>query len=295
MVPYMRDKKREFPIEPNPNNTLIIANDVEKILQAFKVPHSPVDNISIYRQAFVHKSYVYLSHLSRAPKGIVPFQPESYETLEFVGDCIVNTIVGIYLFERFPAQDEGFLTRIKAKLVRSKTLSLLAKKIDLPRYLLISKYIEEKHGGRDNRRFLEDIFEAFIGALYHDQQASNPVNAFHVCQQLIISLIDQYIDIGYIVSHNDNYKDQLLKYCQKHYGHPPIWKLINSVGQINNRMFTMGVIDRLGMIVSTATASKKIDAEQLASRNALKIYNEITEDDSEDEKDDFTTDDRFCV
>ena len=86
-----------------------------------------------------------------------------------------------------------------------------------------------------------------------------------------------------------------MKYCQKNFGNPPTWKLLCENGPVNAREFSIGVTDRLGKIVASANGCKKIEAEQRASKYALIFYGEIDLDEaeSEDEQDDFETDDDF--
>jgi len=77
-------------------------------------------------------------------------------------------IVSQYLFHRYLKQDEGFLTKLKTKLVRTNMLAKFSLYIGLDKHILISKYVEDMCGGRTNECILEDTFEAFIGALYED-------------------------------------------------------------------------------------------------------------------------------
>ena len=77
-------------------------------------------------------------------------------------DAVVNFVVGRYLYERYPDQDEGFMTRIRSKLVRSQALAEFATNLGLDKYLLISKHVEDRCGGRKGQRILEDVFESFI-------------------------------------------------------------------------------------------------------------------------------------
>jgi ribonuclease-3 len=89
----------------------------------------------------------------------------SYERIEFLGDALLGMIVANYLYTRFPDQNEGFLSKIRTKIVNGRMLGYLSDKIGFPKFAIISKQVEET-GGRNNFKIMEDIFEAFIGALF---------------------------------------------------------------------------------------------------------------------------------
>merc|ERR1711935_614919 len=135
-------------------------------------------NIKIYQQSFFHKSYIKKENnlnnkgerveLVECPSDCLELQIESNERLEFLGDSILGSTVAGYLYERFPDENEGFMTRLRTKLVNGEMLGKLAKKIDLSGFMIISRHVEERCNGRDNLRILEDVFESFIGALYLD-------------------------------------------------------------------------------------------------------------------------------
>ena len=81
-------------------------------------------------------------------------------------------IVANYLYSRFPDQNEGFLSKIRTKLVNGKMLGYLSDKIGFPKFAIISKQVDDSNG-RNNYKIMEDIFEAFIGALYLDYQSED--------------------------------------------------------------------------------------------------------------------------
>jgi dsRNA-specific ribonuclease len=102
-----------------------------------------------------------------ASPGVMPLQPECNETYEFLGDTILSSVIGTYLYTRYYDQNEGFLTKTRTKLVRTNTLGELAKRLGFGKFAVISQHVETE-GGRGNMRILEDIFEAFIAAIYLD-------------------------------------------------------------------------------------------------------------------------------
>ena len=153
----------------NPNNMFITEDDVSAILAKYDII-LPINDIKFFQRAFVHRSYLKvdsLSNINTDPECTVPLQEACNERLELLGDCILGSVVGTYLFTRFDDQPEGFLTKTKTKIVRGKTLGKLSRRMGFGKWVIISLHVENE-GGRDNIRILEDLFECFIGALYLD-------------------------------------------------------------------------------------------------------------------------------
>ena len=173
------DTKNKLPY--NILNTLITKKQVEKLFSDNGLNFT-INNLEIYQQAFVHKSYTKKreenSHNSvssdekleeyEKPEDSLDLQKESNERLEFIGDAVISSVCAKYLYDRFPNQDEGFLTRIRTKIVNGESLADLAKKLGFSNYLIISKHVEERSSGRENMRILEDAFESFFGAILLD-------------------------------------------------------------------------------------------------------------------------------
>lgn len=278
----------------NPVNKLITRFQVHSILKDQGI-YLSIKQIDIYQRAFVHKSYCQKNdkkgnynetELVECPKDVLPLQPYSNERLEFLGDAVINCVIGKYLFERYDDQDEGFLTRIRTKLVRGETLASFAEIIKLADHLILSKHIEEKCNGRKNIRFLEDVFEAFIGAIFLDfnnyktkqpkvQSKNSSIDfsglGFQVAEQFLINFVESNIDFTKLILFDTNYKDQLLRFYQQKFGETPKYQeiSINKNGPPHNRTFTMAVLDPQNNVVGTGKARSKKKAEQSASRTAL--------------------------
>lgn len=127
-----------------------------------------VNDINVYKTAFVHRSYLKTHHHEIHDPNCVPLQDVCNETYEFLGDTILNSVIGTYLYDRYGGyQNEGFLTKTRTKMVRGSTLGELAKRLGLHNWIIISQHVESE-GGRNNLRILEDLFEAFIAAIYID-------------------------------------------------------------------------------------------------------------------------------
>jgi ribonuclease-3 len=281
-------EKKIYPVY-NDNNFYINKEIIENILKSSNI-NIPIKNLKIWQQAFVHKSYCVNNDFKKNEKyfgcidsininenkHIIPLQEDSNEVLEWLGDGILQSVIAIYLFKRFSTQKEGFLTKIRSKLVKTETLSKLALSLNFDKYLIISKHIEIICNGRKNARILEDSFEAFIGAMFNDiSYNSSEEEAFKVCSKFIIYMMEQKIDITELIITDDNFKDQLMRYYQKIYnGKFPKYEqkevitTVNAEG-ITNRKFHMFVRDIDNKIIGEGVARSKKEAEQKAAKAAL--------------------------
>ena len=231
----IEDKK----INPyNFNNRSIKKNEIENILRRYGIFQN-INNLSLYQQAFTHDSYS-IPHTNEImerdsvklidkPEGAIELQEMSYQRLEFLGDRVVNLIIAFYLFERYPQQNEGFMTKIYSKIVDCKGLSKLARKVNFGQFILISRHLDEKNNARNKDKYLEDCFEAFIGALFYDfatkLNASGYVTAadfiigpgFQICQKFLVHLIEDEetgIDFVELIGKDRNYKQKINTYFQ---------------------------------------------------------------------------------
>ena len=283
-------KKIRLPVDPNgekkklsilnPNNKLINPQIINNILGNCGLNYK-VNDITIFQRGFTHKSYLIINNPDIEYEKLdncVELQIKSNETLEYLGDSVMGSIVSSYLFHRYRKQDEGFLTKLKTKLVRTNMLAKYSTHIGLGDYLLISKHVEEVCEGRSNLRILEDTFESFIGALFEDVFQDKPENygiAMQICADFIIYIMESTTNFRELISVNDNYKELLLQHFQKNFGGiHPIYHIINTEGPTNGRIYTMGVYhpnnDKL--IIGQGIAKKKGQAEQLASQDALNYF-----------------------
>ena len=153
------------------------------------------DNITLYRQAFLHSS------VSEKIGGT----PVSNERLEFLGDAILGAVIAEFLFKMYPYKDEGFLTQLRSKIVNGQNLKNLAIKFGFNEFLKTSLSKDEKA----KSSAFGDAFEAFIGAVYIDK-GYNKTRKF-----LLEKIIKYHVDITELVNTNEDYKSQLQIYCQK--------------------------------------------------------------------------------
>ena len=167
----------------------------KKLRQSFRlitglIPH----NLSLYKQAMRHSSVAKLNE-----RGI----KDSYERLEYLGDAILGMVVAEYLFSRYPFEEEGFLTEIRAKIVNRESLNRLAQKIGL------KEWVQFNQTSRAHHSVYGDCMEALIGAVYLDY-------GFQSCKNFVIhKLIEPHYDIEALISTVTNYKSKLLEWSQK--------------------------------------------------------------------------------
>jgi ribonuclease-3 len=151
--------------------------------------------------------------------------------------------------------------------VNNKMLGILAKEAGLGYWAVLSRHVEDVCDGRTNLRLLGSLLEAWIGALY--KQEDQVGRGYQVCFDWIVALIERHVDFVQLITEDTNYKDQLLRYFQAAYHQPPRYKEVAVEGPLHNRIFTMGVLAPDGSVVQSSTARNKKVAEQEASRLAL--------------------------
>jgi len=201
---------------------------------------------------------------------IIELMPESSERIEFFGDTVIKCIVAKYLYMRYYNEDEGFLTKTKTKIENRKSLAKFARKLGLDNYLIISKQNEEANN-RDSDKFLEDAFEAFMGALLFDQ-------GFDFCEKYLIKLLETEIDYAEILYIDTNFKDRLQRFFHQNGWHHPVFEDI-STDIINcKKTFTVCVKDNNDKEIIRASELSKKKAEQKVSMLALLKYGQLYSD-----------------
>jgi len=276
----------------NNKNILLQSRDLQEIFNNNGLNDIKFKNIDLYRVAFVHKSYCTMKNIDfdksniNRPADCLPLQDMSYERLEFLGDSLIGMIVANYLYNRFPDQNEGFLSKIRTKIVNGRMLGYLSNKIGFPKFAIISKQVEET-GGRDNFKIMEDIFEAFIGALFLDFQTEydkvqlpNNINispftgaGYFIVESFIIYIIENYIDFCELIRIKNNYKDMLVSYMMHNLQDVPKFYEVKILMKDNMRIFTYCIKDRNNAIIATSTGSNKKEAENNTAKEALLYYN----------------------
>lgn len=241
--PLLTDEEQEaLP----PGQLVPITRDILERTIGFQVVNWP----GAYLECFTHKS---VSNY---------YKRQSYERLEFLGDSVVNFTTAKYLFDRYPTEDEGFMTKLRTRLTRSETLAFFASKLQLDRFVFMSgKGLYRRWN--TNKRILEDCMESLIGAVYLDQGLAQAKNFF-------IGLIETYIDFDDLLK-DRNYKDILMR-RQHACGQPlPVYlcETHQNVDENERRSRVFCVSVCIDAHVGYGTGSTKKEAEQLAARDVL--------------------------
>jgi ribonuclease-3 len=198
-------------------------------------------------EALTHKSYK---------------QPYDNERLEFLGDAVLDLIVGEYLFFKFSKSDEGKLSKIRASLVNETSFDKLARFIDLGNLIYLS-HAEENNGGREKSSLLSNAFEAVIGAIYLE-------SGLEVVKNIAIDLIEKnYNDISLDALFKD-FKTTLQEITQLKYGTTPQYNVIASRGPDHKKEFEVAVIINDKEYARAIGKSKK-HAQQESARIAVDI------------------------
>ncbi len=207
-------------------------------------------NLYIFKVSFYHKST--LNNISTDNQGLY----QSNERLEYLGDALLSFVVGEYLFKKYPGANEGFLTKMRSKIVKRKMLNFIAEQMGLDRLMI------EFNQTSISQSMLGNALEALIGAIYLEQ-------GFDYTKQFILArILKRFIDIDHLEVFDDNYKSQLLEWCQKN-SKDIDFRVLNKFKSEKRDRFRVGVFIN-GEEVGSAEDFNKKSAEQFASQIALK-------------------------
>lgn len=228
-----------------------------------------VNDINMFRKAFVHRSYCVRKNENcvtgniHCPPNCLPLQEESNERLEFLGDAVLGIIIGQYLYERFPNENEGFLSKMRTKLVNGQMLAHLAKILDLGRYVIISAQIEQGEG-RQSTRILEDALEAFLGAMFQDNK-----NNLDRVSNWIVGLVEKSLDFSELIVANDNFKDMMIKHYQHNYGFIPKFYDKSTSVCGGEKIYVVCAKDNKDQVICVGKGKTKKIAESDCSKNIM--------------------------
>jgi ribonuclease-3 len=195
-------------------------------------------------------------------------QRYNYERLEFLGDALLGVIIAQYLYERFPSEQEGRLTRMRATLVRQESLATIARQLQLGHSLILSTG-EMKSGGHHRESILADAVEALIGAIFLD------------CNDLVrlrSIVLNWYQPLLQDIAPTDALKDpktRLQEYLQGKHLPLPEYKLVEVKGEAPNQHFTIHC-QVANTPVAIGQGSSRRNAEQLAASIILKQLEQPT-------------------
>ncbi|MFY9074025.1 ribonuclease III [Malaciobacter mytili] len=193
-------------------------------------------------------------------------KPYNNERLEFLGDAVLNLIVGEYLYLNFPTSNEGELSKIRASLVNETGFTKLANEIRLGDYIYIST-AEERNKGRTKASILSDAFEAIMGAIYLE-------SGLEVLKPIILNLLrSTYDKINLDVLFSD-YKTALQEITQAQFGSIPEYRIEGSYGPDHKKEFEVSIwID--GVKYGQAKGKSKKLAQQAVAKIAIDKFKEI--------------------
>ncbi|MDO6601467.1 RNAse III [Arenibacter palladensis] len=203
-------------------------------------------NLEIYQKAFVHRS------ANRKDKAGFPM---NYERLEFLGDAMLGTIISKHLYSKVPDGDEGYLTKMRSKIVSREHLNELGKDLNLIDFVESripkSRFGDNIHG---------NVFEALVGAIYLDR-------GYKFCEKFISKrIIDPYVDIEQLEGKVISYKSLVIEWCQKQ-KKSFNYDIYEDTGNDVVKHFAVK-LSIAGKIVAKARATSKKKAEERASKRA---------------------------
>jgi len=189
-------------------------------------------------------------------------QPYNNERLEFLGDAVLDLIVGEYLYHEFKNVAEGELSKLRASLVNEKSFEKLARLLHLGEYIFIS-LAEENNNGREKPSLLSNAFEAILGALYLEA-------GLEKARSLSIALLEEaYPKINMDAVFRDH-KTTLQELTQAHFGMTPVYRLVRAFGPDHKKEFEIAVSVQ-GRDLARANGKSKKEAQQIAAMLALEI------------------------
>lgn len=213
----------------------------------------PIQNIMLLDCAFTHTSYA-----NESRDAVLHHN----ERLEFLGDAVLDLIVGEYLFLQYPQMPEGELTRAKAAVVCEGSLAEASKIMNYGEYLRLGRG-EMNSGGRERVSILADTFEAVIGAIYLE-------STYEETESFVLRHLKKALDKIEAGLYDEDFKTLLQEFVQRDGEQKIVYQLRESTGPDHNKTFTMDVVINDKVCGSGVGKSKK-EAEQKAAEEALRI------------------------
>ena len=244
----------------NTQSNIVLRNEIDKIRLLFRKDRESYlcfyrilgfypRNIQLYEQALLHKSTSV-----RSDKG----RPLNNERLEFLGDAILDAIVGDIVYKRFEGKREGFLTNTRSKIVQRETMNKVAVQLGLDQMVVYSTKINSH-----NNHMYGNALEALIGAIYLDQ-------GYDVCYKFIRDvMIEKYIDVDTLVRKEINFKSNLIEWSQKN-KISISFDLIESFTDHDGNPVFQSAIKLLGEQIGIGIGYSKKESQQAASKMAVK-------------------------
>ncbi len=214
-------------------------------------------NLRLYEVAFIHRSASYT-----LPDG----KRINNERLEFLGDAILDAILSDYLFGKFPGANEGFMTKIRSRIVNREILNQLALSMGIDKIL-----VSNIGPGQVTRNLFGDALEALIGALFLDK-------GFRKTKELFITkVLNSYLDLDSIVNKDSDYKSLVFEWVQKHKSNLSFSYNEDYDSGMRKSVFST-TLKINGKIYGTGQGATKKEAEQEAAGQAMTKLKETSND-----------------
>jgi len=228
---------------------LFFSTDRESYLIFYSILGFYPKDISYYKQALMHKSFSKLSDKGR---------PINNERLEFLGDAILDAVVGDIVYRHFKGKHEGFLTNTRSKIVQRETLNKLAVQIGLDKLV---QY--HTHSSSHNNYMYGNAFEALIGAIYLDQ-------GYDRCMEFFSEkIVKNYIDLDKMARKEMNFKSRLIEWSQKNKISLSFELIQQEMDKSFNPIFRSEILIE-GLSAGVGTGYSKKESQQNAAQTALK-------------------------
>lgn len=227
------------------------ARHQKRIEQIEQVIDTKINDPFLFIKALRHRSILADDNFSST---------DSYERLEFLGDAVLDLIVTEIIFDKYPDENEGFLTKLRAKIVKGDALAEYSRKLNISDLLVIGDRAQGQ-GIEFSKSVLADVFEALIGAIYLD-------SGYKEASRFVQHIFEDLVDVESLTDTLDNYKSLLLEYAQAHQMTIPRYEVIRESGPGHNKTFEVrALVDDQEM--GQGIGKSKKEAEQRAARKAL--------------------------
>lgn len=227
---------------------LSFRKDKELYLSLYKILGFYPHDISYYKMALLHKSIMH-----RNAKG----KPVNNERLEFLGDAVLDAVVGDIVYQHFPGKREGFLTNTRSKLVQRDTLNKLAQELGINQLIL-----SNGHSSSHNSYMGGNAFEALVGAIYLDR-------GYNICMYFMQKrILAQMINIDKVAYKEVNFKSKLIEWSQKNRVKLEFVLLEQQKDKNGSPVFTYKVLIE-GLEGGSGKGYSKKESQQIASKLTL--------------------------
>lgn len=227
-----------------------VKTDFTSLEKKIKVKFKNKDLLS---QAFIHRSY-----LNEHPN----FELGHNERLEFLGDAVLELTITEYLYNKFPTDNEGKLTNLRASMVNTIMLASLSEDLGLIKYLSLSKGEERDTNKKARESILANTFEALVGVLYLDQ-------GFDTVRSFLTKIFNEKIPNIYEKELYLDPKSKFQEMSQDIYSVTPHYRVLAEEGPDHDKTFTVGIYINDDLIAKGEGGSKQI-AQVDAARKGLK-------------------------